>query len=152
MSKMRGKFRVGVDIGGTFVDDFNVSGGAWSGEHTATELRPQRVRLVSFHRLFATHAQNRDGARAAAKLTSRACAIAPNSSPTTARRPASVEAATGERIAFEVYDPHRSMTTEREPSTGRGVERESGGPEWSDRTIELKRAPGPAHVEHLLGL
>ena len=39
--------------------------------------------------VFATHAQNRDGARSTAKSTSRARAIAPSSSPTTARRPAS---------------------------------------------------------------
>ena len=63
-----------------------------------------------------------------------------------------LEAATRERIAFEVYDPHRSKTAEREPNTDRDVERESGRPESSERTIELERVPEPGRVEHQLGL
>ena len=48
--------------GATFGDDFAVSGGTWSGEHTATERRPQQVRLGSFLRFFANHARSRVGA------------------------------------------------------------------------------------------
>ena len=48
--------------GVTFGDDFDVSGGAWSGEHAATERRPLQVRLGTFLRFFGNHARNRDGA------------------------------------------------------------------------------------------
>ena len=48
--------------GGILGDDFAVSGGAWSGEHTATERLPPQMRLGNLPRYFANHARSRDGA------------------------------------------------------------------------------------------
>ena len=53
----------GFDIGGTFVDDFEVSGGACGDKISAAERRAQQVRLENVQRLSAIHAQMRDGPR-----------------------------------------------------------------------------------------
>ena len=63
-----------------------------------------------------------------------------------------LEAASGERIAFEAYDSHRSKTGEREPDTDGGFEREDSRRESRKRTIEPERAPDPVRLEHQLGL